>query len=70
MKQRTINRIISNYSNEKSTYIGIYVYSLQWHPMAGKWFIIRCKRKNVGREWLDWEGNVVNDWEWLQPIDF
>lgn len=70
MKQSTVNRIISNYSRGKSTYIGVYAYSIQWHPMTSKCFIIRCKRDDVGREWLDWEGNIVNGWEWLQPIDF
>lgn len=70
MKQSTINRIISNHSDRKSTYIGIYAYKLEWHPMAGKWFIVRCKRGDECHEWLDWEGNIVNGWEWIQPIDF
>lgn len=70
MKQSTINRIINNHNNGKATYIGKYVYNLQFHPMAGKCYITRCKRENVGREWLNWEGNVVNGWEWIQPIDF
>ena len=70
MKQTTISRIINNHSYGKLTYIGVYAYDLQWHPMAGKCFIIRCKREHESREWLDWEGNIVNGWEWLQPIDF
>lgn len=53
MKQSTINRIISNHSRGKVTYIGQYTYNLQWHPMAGKCYIIRCKRGNEFIEWLD-----------------
>lgn len=70
MKQTTISRIISNHSHGKSTYIGVYAYNLQWYPMVGKCFIIRCKREDESREWLDREGNIVNGWEWIQPIDF
>ena len=44
MKKTTIDRIVNNYSMSKSTYIGKYVYTLQYHPMIGKMFIIRCKR--------------------------
>lgn len=68
MKQSTINRIIKNHEERKNTYIGNFVYKLQWHPMVEKTFIIRCKREDEGREWLDWEGNIVNGWEWLQPL--
>lgn len=70
MKKTTINRIIDNHGSRKLTYIGAYAYKLQWHPMAGKCYIVRCKREYLGREWLDWEGNIVNGWEWIQPIDF
>ena len=70
MKQATINRIIDNHNNGKQTYIGVYAYNLQWHPMTEKCYIVRCKREYLGREWLDWEGNIVNGWEWMQPIDF
>lgn len=70
MKQSTVNRIISNHSRGKSTYIGVYAYNLKWNPMAGKYFIIRCKREDEGREWLNWEGNIISGWEWTQSIDF
>lgn len=69
MKQSTISRITNNHSNGKLTYIGIYAYDIQFHPMAGKCYITRCKREHIGREWLDSWGNVVNGWEWLQPIN-
>lgn len=69
MKQLTISHIINNHNNGKLTYIGIYAYDIQFHPMAGKCYIIRCKRGNEFIEWLDSWGNVVNGWEWLQPIN-
>lgn len=68
MKQSTINRIIKNYEEGKNTYIGNYVYKLQWHPMAGKTFIVRCKREDENREWISWDGIIVNGWEWLKPL--
>lgn len=69
MKQSTIDRIINNYHNGKQTYIGNYVYSIQWHPMAGRSYIIRCKRGDEKREWIDWAGNIVTGWEWMLPIN-
>ena len=70
MKKSTINRIVDNHSRGKATYIGAYAYKLQWHPMEEKWFLVRCKREDESREWLDWEGSIVNGWEWIQPLDF
>lgn len=70
MKQSTIDRIINNHNNRKLTHIGAYIYDIQWHPLDNKWYIRRCKKDNIGREWLDWKGNVISGWEWIQPIDF
>lgn len=70
MKKSTIERIIDNYNKGRNTFIGKFVYSIRWHPMTRKDYIIRCKRGNENREWLDWEGNIVTGWEWMRPIVF
>lgn len=70
MKKSTIKKIISNYSKGRKTYMGNFVYSIQWHPMTGKNYIVRCRKQDEGKEWLDWNGNIINGWEWLKIIDF
>lgn len=68
MKQRTIDRIIKNYNAGKETHIGNYTYKIQFHPMDGHCFIVRCQKGKEDKEFLNTEGIVVNYWEWLEKI--
>ena len=56
MKESTIKRIRES---RTPVIIGRYTY------MANIWTgeILRCKTENVGREWIDHEGNHITGWE-------
>lgn len=66
MKTSFIEKIVREHNEGKQyTLHGEYAYSIQWHPMANKLLVIRCKREDLGREWIDADGNQYNGWEWL-----
>lgn len=68
MKKSTIDRICENHERGKLTYMGAYAYNVQFHPMAGKFFVIRCPRDLLGQEWIDHDGNMVNGWDFWEVI--
>lgn len=68
MKQTTIDRIIKNHDAGKVTHIGNYTYDIQFHPMVGKCFVVRCPKGKEEVEFLNPEGIVVNYWEWIEKI--
>lgn len=59
MKQTTIDKIIRNaVENRIDTVIGKYTY--RFNVNTGK--IIRCKTEDIGRMWIDAEGNRSDAW--------
>ncbi len=66
MKTSFIEKIVREHNEGKQyTLHGKYAYSIRWHPMTNKLLVIRCKREDLGREWIDADGNQYNGWEWL-----
>ena len=59
MKQTTIDKIIRNaVENRIDTVIGKYTY--RFNVNSGK--ISRCKTEDIGRMWIDAEGNRSDAW--------
>ena len=59
MKQTTIDKIIRNaVENRIDTVIGKYTY--RFNVNSGK--ISRCKTVDIGRMWIDAEGNRSDAW--------
>ena len=59
MKQTTIEKIIRNaVENRADTVIGKYTY--RFNVSSGK--ISRCKTEDIGRMWIDAEGNRSDAW--------
>lgn len=69
MKQETISKIIENHCFGQPTYIGQYTYNLARDPETNKCYIIRCKRIDEKREWIDWQGNFTNAWKRICEIE-
>ena len=60
MKQTSIDKIIRNaVENRIDTVIGKYTY--RFDVNTGD--ITRCKTDDIGRAWLDYEGNRCDGWE-------
>ncbi len=62
MKQSTIERIIVNHDHNKLTYIGAYAYKINGN------YIIRCNRADLGRHWIDSNGNMFDGWKKVEKI--
>lgn len=59
MKQTTIDKIIRNAVESRiDTVIGKYTY--RFNVNSGK--ISRCKTEDIGRMWIDTEGNRSDAW--------
>ena len=59
MKQTTIDKIIRNaVENRIDTVIGKYTY--RFNVNTGK--ISRCKTEDIGRMWIDTDGNRSDAW--------
>ena len=67
MKKSTKERIAENHDRKKLTYIGRYAYDLQYNSGAHADYIIRCPREDVGREWIGFNGEYINGWEFVEP---
>lgn len=66
VKTSFIDKIVREHNEGKQyTLHGEYAYSIRWHPMTNKLLVIRCKREDLGREWIDADGNQYNGWELL-----
>lgn len=65
MKKTTINRIAENSDLGRITYIGHYAYVTKWNEFRQTWDICRCHRDDLGREWIDSNGNIYTGWTWL-----
>lgn len=60
MKRTSIDKIIRNaVENRIDTVIGKYTY--RFDVNTGD--ITRCKTDDIGRAWLDYEGNRCDGWE-------
>lgn len=70
MKQRTINRILTNHDHGQFTTIGKYSYNLQFNFMDYKWWIVRCPSGRERDEFITWDGIQTSYWEWLEPVTF
>lgn len=57
MKTTTIEKIIRN--GHYNTVIGRYTYRFDAFRRA----IIRCKTEDIGRAWIDSDGNQYDGWE-------
>lgn len=69
MKQKTINKIIENHCLGQHTRIGQYAYNLARDLETNRCYIIRCKRGDEKREWIDWQGNFTNAWKRICEIE-
>lgn len=75
MKQATINKIVNNYCVGKVTHIGKFTYKLQFHPMCGKTYIVRCPKGMENKEFLipalfeNDNAERGNYWEWYLPLN-
>lgn len=58
MKKTTIDRITRNAEMNRNTIIGAYTYTRNLY--TGE--ILRCKTDDIGREWIDWQGNRFDAW--------
>lgn len=64
MKKTTIDRINANSCRGRNTYIGRYAYITRWDESRQVWDICRCHRDDLGREWIDRNGNIYTGWTW------
>lgn len=68
MKQRTIDRISANHDHGQFTTIGKYSYNLQFNPMDGNWWIVRCPVGREHDEYITVDGLIDSYWQWLEPV--
>lgn len=59
MKSSTKNRIYRNFLTGSSTIIGRYIYRV--NAYTGE--ILRAKREDTAREWIDDNGTIRGFWE-------
>ena len=59
MKDTTIKRIIKAACSNETVKIGSYTYKANLH--TGE--ILRCKTSDIGRMWIDRDGNRTTAWE-------
>lgn len=70
MKQRTIDRISTNYACGRLTKIGRYSYNLRYNPWDSKWWIVRCPYGREKDEFIRWDGLQSSYWNWMEPVTF
>ena len=59
MKNETIKRIIKATACNETVTIGAYTYKANLH--TGE--ILRCKTADIGRMWIDSDGNRTTAWK-------
>lgn len=64
MKKTTIDRINANTSEGRDTYIGCYAYRTKYDITRKVWDIARCHKDDLGRQWIDSNGNIRSGWTW------
>lgn len=64
MKKSTIDKIVNNASDHRTTRIGAWTYT------ADLWTgtIIRCKTADIGRRWIDSDGKIHDAWRTVCTI--
>lgn len=59
MKETTLQRIRDNTANGRTTVIGAYTFKVDY--LTGD--ILRAKTEDIGRMWIDHNGNRTTAWE-------
>ena len=59
LKKSTIDKIVKNTANGDMTKIGRYYYKADLY----RGYILRCHQDNMGRQWLTYDGLIVDGWK-------
>lgn len=69
MLKKTVDRIVNNFYNYgMKTVIGRYTYSLGYRAETESWCMYRCRTEDVGRTWIDADGDFLTAWELVMEV--
>ena len=60
LSSKNVHKIISNFFEGRRTTIVNYRYSMQ--NENGEWYIVRCKRGDENRMWINPQSQIVTCW--------
>lgn len=60
LSTKNVQKIVNNFTEGRRTVIANHSYSLQ--NENGEWYIVRCKKGDENRMWIDPESKIVTCW--------